>query len=101
MLIEYIFYDLFRFSFPFMIGLVSLIFYLNKKKSGMLIIAVAFFIDSIQTIVFGSSATAYLFEQGLTEYNYAWYATVFGLGFTITFTILMLVGIAVLYKEMT
>ena len=66
----------------------------------MLIIAIAFFIDSIQTIVWGSSVTAYLFEQGLTEYNYAWYTTVFGLGFTVTFTVLMLVGLAVLYKEM-
>jgi hypothetical protein len=97
---EYILWDLIRFAFPFAVGVVSLIFYAKKKLSGMLVIAVAFFLNAIVTdILFGSTLHLYLFDSGLGAYAYG-YLAIFGFVFEITFTILIVIGLFTLYRQM-
>ena len=92
--------DLIGLSFSLAVGLVSLIFYLQKKKSGMLVIAIAFFLEVLSRILFGATMLQYFFNSGLGTYAYALYAAIFGLSFQIAFTILMVIGLFMLYKEM-
>ena len=92
--------DLIGLAFPLAIGLVSLIFYLQKKKSGMLVIAIAFFLGALQRILFGATMVHYFMNSGLSTSAYGWYVLVFGLGSQIVFTILMIIGLFMLYKEM-
>jgi putative Mn2+ efflux pump MntP len=93
--------DLIGLAFPLAVGLVSLIFYLQKKKSGMLVIAIAFFLSALMRILFGATMLQYFFSSGLGTYAYGLYVTIFGLGFQIAFTILMVIGLYMLYREMT
>lgn len=94
--------DLFRFSFPLAVGLVSLIFYVKKQKSGLLVISAAFFMSAVEAILFGTTIIEYLMDTANWDhYWYALYVSWVGLAFSITFTILMIVGLSVLYREMT
>ena len=97
---ETILQDLIGLTFPLAVGLVSLIFYLQKKKSGMLVIAIAFFLGALQRILFGATMLQYFFSSGLGTYAYSLYAAIFGWSFQIAFTILMVIGLFMLYKEM-
>jgi hypothetical protein len=97
---ETILQDLIRLAFPLAVGLVSLIFYFEKKKSGMLVIAVAFFLSAVTSILFGSTMHQYLFDSGLGAYAYGLYLTIFGFVFEIAFTILMTIGLFMLHREM-
>jgi len=92
--------DLIGLVFPLAIGLVSLVFYLQKRKSGMLVIAVAFFLLALSRILFGATMVQYFFNSGLGSYAYGVYILVVGFPFQFAFTILMVIGLFLLYKEM-
>jgi hypothetical protein len=98
---ETILQDLIGLAFPLAVGLVSLIFYLQKRKSGMLVIAIAFFLEALRRVLFGATMLQYFFNSGLGTYAYGLYTTIFGLSFSVVFTILMVIGLFMLYKEMT
>ena len=97
---ETILTDLIGLSFSLVVGLVSLIFYLQKRKSGMLVIAIAFFLLALSRILFGAPMVQYFFNSGLGPNAYAWYVFLVGFPFQITFTILMVIGLFLLHKEM-
>ncbi len=97
--------DLVTFSFPFVMGLAALIFYLKgkpeRKPIGMLLIAVAFFLRACLLILLGSSVISYLFEQGISHYDYAVFSSIVGLISSSVFTILIILGLYLLYQELT
>jgi hypothetical protein len=97
---ETILQDLIGLAFPLAVGLVSLIFYLQKRKSGMLIIAIAFFLECLRHVLFGATMLQYFFNSGQGTYAYGLYILVVGFPFQIAFTILVVVGLFMLYKEM-
>jgi hypothetical protein len=108
---ETILQDLIGLAFPLAVGLVALIFYLQKKKSGMLVIAIAFFLEALRRILFGATMTQYFLNRGLDgtneplinisgSYAYGLYILLVGFPFQIAFTILMVIGLFQLYKEM-
>jgi hypothetical protein len=97
---ETILTDLIGLSFSLVIGLVSLIFYLQKKKAGMLVIAIAFFLSVATSVLFGSTMHLYLFDSGLGAYDYGLYVTIVGFPMQIAFTILMIIRLFMLHKEM-
>jgi hypothetical protein len=83
------------------VGIVSLIFYVKKKKFGMLVIAIAFFLNAVgMHILLGSTMFEYLHNSGWEAYRYALYSGIVGFGFLIVFTILIVIGLFMLYKEM-
>jgi hypothetical protein len=92
--------DLIGVAFPLAIGLVSLIFYLQKKKSGMLVIAIAFFLLALSRILFGATMVQYFLNSGLGSYAYGVYILVVGFPFQFAFTILMVIGLFMLYRDM-
>ncbi|HJX02412.1 MAG TPA: hypothetical protein VJ439_00975 [Candidatus Bathyarchaeia archaeon] len=93
-------FDLIRCSFPLAIGLIALAFYNNKRKSGFLMISVAFFVNAISAVLLGSTVAHYLLEnEGFEAYSYSLYCSVLGFGFAIIFTILVAIGLFMLYKE--
>jgi hypothetical protein len=98
--LEYILTDLIRLAFPLAVGLLSMIFYIKKKKTGMLLIAVAFFLSAFLTILFGATMIQYLFTTGWNPYTYAFYSLVFGFGFEAASAILMVIGLYLLYKDL-
>lgn len=97
---EAILQDLIGLVFPLAVGLVSLIFYLQKRKSGMLLIAIAFFLECLRRILFGATMLQYFLDSGMGTYAYGLYNTIFGLSFSVAFTVLMVIGLFMLYKEM-
>jgi hypothetical protein len=97
---ETILQDLIGLAFPLAVGLVSVIFYLQKKKSGMLVIAVAFFLLVLNRLLLGATMVQYFFNSGLGSNAYAWYVFLVGFPFQFAFTILMVIGLFLLYKEM-
>jgi hypothetical protein len=97
---ETILQDLIGLAFPLAVGLVSLIFYLQKRKTGMLVIAIAFFIEAVRHILFGATMLQYFANSGLGTYAYGWYILLAGFPLEIAFTILMVLGLFTLYKEM-
>ena len=98
---ETILRDLIWLAFPLAVGLVALIFYLQKKKSGMLVIAIAFFLETVRNILFGATMFQYFMDHSdLGPSAYAWYTFVFGFSSQIAFTVLMVMGLLMLYREM-
>jgi biotin transporter BioY len=94
--------DLVRLAFPLVVALISLIFYLNKKKTGLLLIAVAFFLDAVSVVFLGATALQYLVGiWGSNTWLYGFYQTFVGFFFSVAFTILVVFGIYYVYKEMT
>ena len=65
----------------------------------MLLMAIAFFLNVITGILFGSAIHEYLFETGWSSYDYGLFNLI-GFGLQIVFTILMVVGLYLLHKEM-
>ncbi len=97
---ETILQDLIGLAFPLAVGLVSLVFYFQKRKSGMLVIAIAFFLLTLNRILFGATMVQYFFNSGLGSSAYGVYILVVGFPFQFAFTILMVVGLFLLYREM-
>ncbi len=97
--------DLVTFSFTFVVGLAALIFYLKgkpeRKLTGMLLIAVAFFLRACLLILLGSSVISYLLEQGISHYDYAVFSSIVGLISSSIFIVLMILGLYLLYQELT
>jgi putative Mn2+ efflux pump MntP len=100
-LYETILWDLIGFFFSLAVGVPSLIFYIKSKKSGLLVIAIAFFIDALVTrILFGQTMIQYLFNRGVGLYELGLPMTIIGFSVQIAFTILMVIGLFMLYKEL-
>ncbi len=97
---ETILQDLIGLAFPLTVGLGSLIFYFQKRKSGMLVIAIAFFLLTLSRVLFGATMVQYFFDSGLGSNAYAWYVFLVGFPFQIAFTMLMVIGLFLLHKEM-
>jgi uncharacterized membrane protein YfcA len=94
-------YDLLFFAFPFVIGLVALIFYLNKRRLGMVLIAVAFLVSAFLRPLDGITVHNYLVEHGWTTSLIGLFDFVFGLSSAIAFVTMMLLGLYFLHKETT
>ena len=96
---ETILLDLLGLAFPLVVVLASLILYTRIRKSGMLIIAIAFILEACEQILFGATVNQYYAESGLGLYTLGLYIFIGNILFQIAFTILMVIGLYMLYKE--
>jgi hypothetical protein len=100
-LLTTILFDSVVFSLAFAVGLVALAFYFNKKKTGLLVIAIAFLLSAFLGVFNGVTITDYFISLGWTTYQTGLYKSAMGFGSLIAFTVLMLAGLAILSREMS